>query len=287
MMLRHEVLGLRRPITRPQPDWADRAVLAALARLPAARRARRLVTPGTLLAWHRRLIARTWTYPDRPGRPGISKEIRELVLRLARENPAWGYRRVQGGLSRLGDRVSEAAVRRILRARDADPHLGTRAHAGERSCAFRRKACWPVTSSRWTRSSSSARTPGRYRPGGLRPADLLPGPAHRDHRRHRGRRPHRPRPQQLHHRPERRPRPAHPGRQRHRRHRHRPDRRHRPPGTGQPAPRPAATRQPPHRQTRDLQIPGTRTQRQQAQLQSHPQHRHPCCARTLTRPARG
>ena len=122
MMLRHEVSVLRRQITRPQPDWADRAVLAALAPLlPAALRAHRLVTPGTLLAWHRRLVARKWTYPDRPGRPGISKGIRELVLRLAREDPAWGYRRVQGGLSRLGDRVSEAAVRRILRARGCGP----------------------------------------------------------------------------------------------------------------------------------------------------------------------
>ena len=119
MVLRHEVMVLRRQVARPRPDWADRAILAALARLlPSALRGSRLVTPGSLLAWHRRLITRKWTYP---GRPGTSPQIRDLVLRLAGENPSWGYRRVHGELTRLGHHLSEATVRRILRARGYRP----------------------------------------------------------------------------------------------------------------------------------------------------------------------
>ena len=98
MVLRHEVAVLRRQIIRPMPDWADRAILAALARLlPAALRAHRLVTPGTLLAWHRRLITRKWTYPSRPGRPRTSQEIRGLAEHLAMRDgqaaPGWSAAR--------------------------------------------------------------------------------------------------------------------------------------------------------------------------------------------------
>jgi len=91
MVVRHEVTVLRRQVAQPKPDWAGRAVLAALARLhPAALGSSRLVTPGTLLAWHRRLLTRKWTYPRRPGRPAASQEIGDLVLWLAGENTAWG-----------------------------------------------------------------------------------------------------------------------------------------------------------------------------------------------------
>jgi putative transposase len=123
LVLRHELSILRRQVARPRLSPADRLLLVALSRL-LPRRAWRafLVRPETLLCWHRRLVARRWTYRSAgPGRPPLAPELRELVLRLARENPSWGYKRIVGELQQLGIAVSATAVRKLLKAAGLPP----------------------------------------------------------------------------------------------------------------------------------------------------------------------
>jgi putative transposase len=122
LALRHELAVLRRNNPKPRFSWSDRAVLAALARmLPKALRVHRIVTPATLLRWHRKLIAARWRQPKPPGRPPISEELTTFILRLAKENRTWGVVRIQGELRRLGHRVAASTIRKILRANRIPP----------------------------------------------------------------------------------------------------------------------------------------------------------------------
>jgi putative transposase len=115
-VLRHQLEVLRRQVKRPEFHPADPALLAVLSSaLPRRRWSIFLVTPGTILRWHRRLVTRKWTQPDRRGgRPPLDDHLMALILRLARENPRWGYRRIQGELKKLGIRVSATTIRTVL-----------------------------------------------------------------------------------------------------------------------------------------------------------------------------
>ncbi len=125
LVLRHENTVLRRQISRVRYRTVDRAWLAALSRLVPHRRWAEVfpVTPATILAWHRRLVARKWDYTARrqPGRPPTTAAIKNLVIRMATENPTWGHRRVQGELIRLGHRIAASTVWQILHDAGLDP----------------------------------------------------------------------------------------------------------------------------------------------------------------------
>ena len=160
LVLHHEIAVLRRQVRRPTYQPADRALLAALSRrLPCSCWSCVSVTPETLLAWHRRLVARRWTYPHRPpGRPPVEDATTGLAVRLARENPRWGYRRIQGELIKLGIRLAPSTIARILKTTESAPPPGEQGPPGGHSWQRRLLKSWPPTSSPSTRSGSSGST---------------------------------------------------------------------------------------------------------------------------------
>jgi putative transposase len=122
LVLRHQLAVLQRQTSRPRFELHDRAVLAALARvLDRDRWSILLVKPDTILGWHRRLVANHWTYPHRPGRPSTAVETRQTIIRLARDNPTWGYRRIHGELARLGIAIAASTVWATLKRAGIDP----------------------------------------------------------------------------------------------------------------------------------------------------------------------
>jgi putative transposase len=130
LVLRHQLAVLRRQISRPRFEPADRALLAAFARvLGRDRWSMFLVGPDTILRWHRHFVANHWTYPHRPGRPSAIVETRATIIRFARENPTWGYRRIHGELARLGITIAASTVWTILKTADIDPVPGRNAES--------------------------------------------------------------------------------------------------------------------------------------------------------------
>jgi putative transposase len=152
LVLRHQLAVLRRQHPRPRLQPQDRALLVVLSRLlPRPRWSIFVVTPETLLGWHRRMVRRHWTYPVQGhGRPSVPQQVQALIVRLATENPRWGYQRIGGELLRLGCQVSASSIARVLRANGLQPAPRPASTTWRRSCAARQPASWPVTSSLWT-----------------------------------------------------------------------------------------------------------------------------------------
>ncbi|MGH3169567.1 MAG: hypothetical protein ACRDN0_27280 [Trebonia sp.] len=170
LALRHEVAVLRRQVVRPRPDWDDRAMLAALATpLPWHLRLHRLVTPCTLLAWHRRLVKGEWTHPNAPGRPPVPAEVRALVEQLARQNQRRGYRRMQGELLGLGYQAGKAPSAASWPPPGSGQLLGERRRHGGNSWPPRHPAPWRVTSRTSTCSPPSSSAPPATSPSATDP----------------------------------------------------------------------------------------------------------------------
>jgi putative transposase len=164
LILRHQLAVLqRRQPRRPSLNWADRALLAALPGvIPKAHRRglRLLVTPDTIRRWHRDIVRRRWARSERgkTGRPATRRNIRSLVLRLARENPGWGYRRIHGELPGLAVKVAASTVWEILKTSGIAPRRGGPGLPGRSSCALKPKRSWPATSSASTCSTAPGPT---------------------------------------------------------------------------------------------------------------------------------
>ena len=147
-VLRHQLAVLRRQVPRPRYTPTDRMLLAALARLlPRERWAALMVTPSTVLRWHRQLVARRWTYPrSGGGRRGLDQEVVELVLRLARENPRWGYIRIVGSAAPSAFRYQRRRCGGSCAGTASARHPARAARRGRRSSRRRPVGCWRVTS---------------------------------------------------------------------------------------------------------------------------------------------
>jgi hypothetical protein len=162
LVLRHQIAVLHRQVRSPRLTWADRAFLAALARRISGARRRQLsliITPRTLLRWHAEMVRRHWTYPRRtPGRPRTGLAIRRLVLEMARDNPAWGYRRICGELTGLGHKIAPSTIWEILKSAGMTPHRNAQLLAGSSSCPPRPRQSPRSTSSMSTPSFSAGFT---------------------------------------------------------------------------------------------------------------------------------
>jgi hypothetical protein len=153
LVLRHQLTVLRRQTARPRLEPADRALLAAISRvLPRSRWSCFFVRPETLLRWHRRLVAGAWTYPHyQTGRPALDEGVRQLIIRLARENPRWGYQRIKANCSTSASRSQRPRSGRRCAGTGWTPPHGGWPLPGGRSCVSRPPGSSPATSSPSTR----------------------------------------------------------------------------------------------------------------------------------------